>query len=83
MPEIVQFAMSVHAKGVYCFVLDGDRGTGGCPLLLGLDGLDRDEYRRRSEELIAMLRRSADLYEADLVRQGYAVAALPEKPTTP
>lgn len=71
MPEIVAFARSVKATGVYCFVIDGDRGTGGCPLLLGLDALDRDEYVRRSEELIGLLRRSADLYEADLVRQGF------------
>lgn len=67
MPEIVTFALNVNAKAVYCFVLDGEKGTGGCPLVMGLP--PPDEYRRRCEELIAMMRRSADLLQADIDRQ--------------
>jgi hypothetical protein len=50
--EITAFAMSTKAKAAYCFVLDGDRGTGGCPFVVGL--VPPDEYRARCEELIKM-----------------------------
>lgn len=70
-PEITAFALGVEAKAVYCFVLDGVKGTGGCPLVMGVEALERAVYRARCEELIAMLRRSADLFEADLARQGF------------
>lgn len=67
MPEIIEFARKAHAKAVYCFALDGDRGTGGCPLVMGTP--PPDEYRERCKELVAMLRRSADLLEQDIERQ--------------
>jgi hypothetical protein len=65
--EIYDFAAKTKAKAVYCFVIDGDRGTGGCSIVVGL--VPPDEYRARNEELIAMLRRSADLLQADIDRQ--------------
>lgn len=71
MPEIVDFARGVEAKAVYCFVVDGSKGTGGCPLVMGIEALDRGEYQKRCKELIGLLRRSAELFEADLARQGF------------
>jgi len=65
--EITAFALSTKGKAVYCFVLDGDKGTGGCPLVMGIPG--GPEYRRRCEELITMMRRSADMLQADIDRQ--------------
>jgi len=70
MPEIVAFGMGVQAKAVYCFVVDGAKGTGGCPLIMD-QALDPKVYEEKSRELVAMLRRSADLLEADLKRQGF------------
>lgn len=71
MPEITQFALDVKAKAVYCFVIDGTKGTGGCPLILGADANDPKAYEARNRELVAMLRRSADMLEGDLKRQGF------------
>jgi hypothetical protein len=59
MPEVVAFAMKVNAKAAYCFAIDGDKGTGGCPVVMGVP--PHEEYLARCRELIAMLRRSADL----------------------
>lgn len=67
MPEILEFALKVHAKAIYCFVIDGDRGTGGSPLVTGFP--PPNEYRQRCEEMVQMLRRSADLLEQDIERQ--------------
>lgn len=66
-PAIVQFAQLTGGAAVYCFVVDGNLGTGGMPLITGLPA--PGEYRRRGEELIGLLRRSADLLEQDLARQ--------------
>jgi hypothetical protein len=66
-PAIVQFARTTGGAAVYCFVVDGHLGTGGMPLVVGL--LPPDEYRQRCEELISLLRRSADLLEQDIARQ--------------
>lgn len=66
-PEITALGLQTKAKAVYCFVVDGDKGTGGCPLVMGTP--PPDEYRRRCEELIAMMRRSADMLQADVDRQ--------------
>jgi hypothetical protein len=71
MPEIVELGMRTEAKAVYAFVLDGNKGTGGCPLVMGMEALDRRTYNERCRELIAMMRRSADLLAADLLRQGF------------
>lgn len=70
-PEITAFALGVEAKAVYCFVVDGSKGTGGSPLVVGAEALERVVYQARCEELVALLRRSADMLEADLVRQGF------------
>ena len=67
LPEITAFGLGAKAKAVYCFVIDGDKGTGGCPIVLGLP--PAAEYRARCEELIVMMRRSADLLQADIDRQ--------------
>jgi hypothetical protein len=63
-PEIVQFLQATHGAAVYCFVLDGDRGTGGMPVIAGFP--PPAEYRQRCREVIALLRRSADLLEQDI-----------------
>lgn len=68
---IAAFGMAQRAKAVYCFVIEGKLGTGGCPLVLGPSATDRAEYERCNRELIAMMRRSADLLEKDLERQGF------------
>ncbi len=65
--EVTAFVMQAKGKAGYCFVLDGEKGTGGCPVVIGL--VPGPEYRRRCEELIAMMRRSADLLQADIDRQ--------------
>jgi hypothetical protein len=70
-PEIFYFARLTKAEAVYCFVVDGDRGTGGQPLLMGLDALKPEEYLRRNRAIIAFMRRSADLLEQELIRQGH------------
>lgn len=67
---IAAFAKQQQAKAVYCYVIDGALGTGGCPLVMHPAATDRAEYERCSRELIAMMRRSADLFEQDLERQG-------------
>jgi hypothetical protein len=66
-PAIVQFAQATGAAAVYCFAVDGNLGTGGMPMIVGL--LPGAEYRQRCEELIGLLRRSAELLEQDLARQ--------------
>lgn len=66
-PAIVQFAQATGGAAVYCFVVDGKLGTGGMPLISGMP--PPAEYRQRCEELIALLRRSADLLEQDVARQ--------------
>lgn len=63
-PEILAFAEAAGGTAVYCFVLDGKRGTGGMPIVSGF--LPPDENRRRCREVIALLRRSADLLEQDI-----------------
>lgn len=75
--EAVQLLLGTKAKAAYAFVVDGDRGTGGCPVIEGLQA--GSEYRRRCEELVRLLRRSADLLERDVNRQ---VPPMPvEKPS--
>lgn len=69
LPVITAFAQSVRAKAAYCFVVDGELGTGGCPLIL--DAPTREAYEQRCRELVELLRRSADMLEADLRRQGF------------
>lgn len=71
MPEIIELTTRVKAKASYVFFVDGDRGTGGSPLVMGADSLKRDVYEARCRELVELLRRSADLLEADLARQGF------------
>lgn len=67
MPDVIEFALKTGAKAAYCFALDGSKGTGGCPVVIGL--MPPAEYRARCEELIALLRRSADMLQADVDRQ--------------
>lgn len=66
LPDIIEYATRLKAKAPYCFVIDGAKGTGGCPLVMGAESLQPAVYRERCEELIAMLRRSADMLERDL-----------------
>lgn len=68
LPEVTAFAISQNAKAAYCFVIDGSKGTGGCPVIMGMDPKN---YEARCRELITMMRRSADLLAADLLRQGF------------
>jgi hypothetical protein len=71
MPEILAFATGVGAKAAYCFIIDGSKGTGGCPVVLGAEALSGPVYQQRCEELIGLLRRSAEMLEQDLARQGF------------
>lgn len=71
--EITEFALKTKAKAAYCFVIDGDRGTGGSPLVMGL--VAGDEYKQRCVEMIRLMRRSADLLAKDLERQGFGDVA--------
>lgn len=68
MPELIELATRTKAKAAYVFFVDGDRGTGGSPIVMGFP--PPDEYERRCRELVALLRRSAELLEDDLRRQG-------------
>lgn len=63
-PAIIEFARATEGAAVYCFVLDGKLGTGGMPLIEGFP--PPEENRQRCRELIALLRRSADLLEQDI-----------------
>jgi hypothetical protein len=78
-PEILRLAQSTSAKAVYVFVVDGDRGSGGQPFIMGMP--EYDEYLRRNVELVKMLRRSADLLEQDvgLSSRTYTVPWLGER----
>lgn len=71
LPDVTEFAIRMEATAAYCFVLDGSKGTGGCPVVVGADALNRAAYEARCRELITMMRRSADLLAADLLRQGF------------
>lgn len=62
-PEIWRFLESTCARAVYCFAVDGKLGTGGSPLIVLCPPA---EYRERCLELIALLRRSADLLEQNI-----------------
>lgn len=62
--DVAEFAMKHEAKAAYCFVIDGNKGTGGCPVVVGM--LSHPEYISRCRELVAMLRRSADWLERDI-----------------
>lgn len=68
---IAAFGIQQQAKAVYCFVLDGVFGTGGCPLVFGATAADPVLYEQACRELVAMMRRSADLLEKDLEAQGF------------
>jgi cytochrome c len=63
-PEIVAFQAATKGQAVYCFVVDGTKGTGGMPLV-GL-APTHPEYLARCRELVTLLRRSADLLERDI-----------------
>lgn len=63
-PEIVAFQQATKGKAVYAFVVDGIKGTGGMPLVEMAP--TQDEYRARCREVVALLRRSADLLEQDI-----------------
>lgn len=76
MPEIIAFARGADAKAAYCFVLDGSKGTGGCPVILGIPDTG-EEYFARCQELLEMLRRSAELLEADIKRHKAGVGVTP------
>lgn len=76
IPEIIAFARSTEAKAVYCFAIDGNRGSGGCPLIAGLPQ-GSEEYVARCQELVEMLRRSADMLEADIKRGKANVGVTP------
>jgi hypothetical protein len=65
--EIALLALRTSAKAAYGFVVDGDRGTGGMPLIAGL--ASGPEYRARCRGLASLMRRSAALLEADVDRQ--------------
>jgi hypothetical protein len=72
LPDVVEWGTRIKAKAVYCFAIDGDRGTGGCPLVMGMDQFtNRKLYEQHCRELVVMLRRSATMLEADLKRQGF------------
>ena len=66
-PAIVQFQRATGGD-VYCFVVDGNLGTGGMPLLGGFPR-SPEEYRQRCEALIELLRRSAELLAQDVARR--------------
>ena len=66
-PAIVQFQQATGGD-VYCFVVDGNLGTGGMPMLGGFPR-SPEEYRQRCEALIALLRRSAELLAQDVARR--------------
>lgn len=68
--DVTAYAVGLEAKAAYCFVIDGVKGTGGCPVVVGADALAPAMYRARCLELVNMLRRSAALLEDDLRRQG-------------
>jgi hypothetical protein len=67
MDEVIAFASLTSARAVYCFAVDGHKGTGGCPLVMGIT--PAAEYRALCEELIGLLRSSADMLQADIDRQ--------------
>jgi len=79
MPEVVEMGLSTGAKALYLFVVDGVKGTGGCPLVRGFP--PRVEYIARCRELVALMRRSADLLEAEIVRAETAEKESSEKET--
>jgi hypothetical protein len=62
-PAIVKFQQATGGD-VYCFVVNGNLGTGGMPLIHGFP--PRNEYHARCQALIALLRRSAELLERDI-----------------
>lgn len=63
-PAILEFQKATGGAAVYCFVVDGKLGTGGMPIVAGFPL--PAEYRQRCLELIALLRRSAELLEKDI-----------------
>lgn len=65
--EVALLALRTGAKAVYGFVVDGDRGTGGMPLVAGLT--NGPEYRARCMMLADLLRRSAAMLTVDVDRQ--------------
>lgn len=66
-PEIFEYLKKTEGKAVYCFVINGNKGTGGMPLIAGFP--EPAIYRQLCEELILLLRRSADMLEKDVNRQ--------------
>lgn len=66
-PEIIEFGKATRAKAVYCFVIEGAKGTGGMPIVMGFP--PAEEYRTLCEAMIKMMRRSADMLQADINRQ--------------
>lgn len=62
--EVGDFGVKLGAKAAYCFVLDGVKGSGGCPVVIG--HTSHAEYLERCRQLVGMLRRSADLLERDI-----------------
>jgi hypothetical protein len=68
-PEIYALAQQTQARAVYVFVLDGNRGSGGQPLLCPMPET-HEEYLHRNREMIIALRRSADLLEQDIGDRG-------------
>ena len=66
--EIAELLMHLQAKSAYVFVVDGIKGTGGCPLVALQP--TREAHAAAHRELLEYMRRSVKLFEADIERLG-------------
>lgn len=73
--EIIAFQQATQGKAVYCFVVDGVKGTGGMPVIAMTP--THEEYLAKCREVVALLRRSADLLERDMTTPPTAVRPKP------
>lgn len=73
-PEITQLQVTTKAESVYAFVVEGERGTGGMPLVSivpeqqasGSGVIEPAEYVARCRKLLGFMQRSVELFERDI-----------------
>lgn len=66
LPDVTELLVRLKAKSVYVFVVDGEQGTGGCPIVQLQP--THAEYLQANRELLQYMKRSVELYERDIAR---------------
>jgi hypothetical protein len=65
--DVVELSQRLRAESAYVFVVNGLRGTDGCPVVT-MAATQAEYLRRNRELLLGYMRRSVELFEQDVRR---------------